>query len=209
MGSLTSERRSAALDISLRDFRTASLEPGDYENDETVDRSVLVVAVGVVGGGMAFLLSVLFLLFPEWIRPIAFGTTPSAPRVLAVFLRPDAAAHNGWAQGTPFHQAQARNLMIDQPGRSQDTAQTPSANQTLRVTLPPRGQSSAQATLSSSGRTFQRVADNTPRQPAVQPPAGAWAVPVPNNGTRSQQRQSNVASLGVAAARHASGKKPV
>ena len=193
------------MDISLRDFRTASLEPGDYEN-ETVDRSVLVVAVGVVGGGMAFLLGVLFLLFPEWIRPIAFATTPSAPRVLAVFLRPDAAAHNGWAQGTPSHQA--RSLVIDQPGRSQDTAQTPSANQTLRVTLPPTGQSSAQATPSSSGRTFKRVADNTPRQPAVQSPAGAWAVPVPNNGTRNQQRQSNTASLGMPAAGHASGKKP-
>lgn len=196
------------MDISLRDFRTASLEPGDYESDERVDRSALVVAVGVVGGGMAFLLGVLFLLFPEWIRPIAFATTPSAPRVLAVFLRPDAAAHNGWAQGVPFHQAQARNLVIDQPGRTQDTAQTPSANQTLGVTLPPGGQSSAQATPSSSGQTFRRVADNAPRQPAVQPPAGARAVPVPNNGTRSQQRQSNAASLGLAAGGHASGKKP-
>jgi len=161
-----------ALYVSIRDFRIPSLEPGDYEKDERLDRSVLGVAVGVVSGGLAFLLGMVFLLFPEWIRPIAFGPGFSEPRVYAVLLRPHAAADNGGSQ------------------------ETPSANQPVSVNPPPRGQTSAQATPASTGQTFGRGGDDTASQPVVLPPASAQLVPVSNTGTPGPQGQSAAAGNG-------------
>ncbi len=196
-----------ALYISLRDFRVASLAPGDHEKDERLDRSVLVVALGVVGGGMAFLLGMVFLLFPEWIRPIAFAPGLSESRVHVVLVRPHAATDKGRGLETPFYQAQARNFSIDRSVRFQNTAQTPSGDQTVSVSSPPRGQASAEAPPPLRDRGLGRVADDTASQPAVQPPANAQPVAVPNTGTRSQQGQSNTANPRSEAAVHGSGKK--
>jgi hypothetical protein len=156
--------------VSLRDFTIPSLEPGDYEKDERLDRSVLVVALGVVSGGLAFLLGMVFLLFPEWIRPIAFGPGFSEPRVYAVLLRPHAAADNGGSQ------------------------ETPSANQPVSVNPPPRGQTSAQATPASTGQTFGRGGDNTASQPVV--PVSNTGTPGPQ-GQSAAAGNGNGKKLGL------------
>jgi hypothetical protein len=187
------------LDISLRNFRPVSLEPGDYEEDERLDRSVLMVALGVVSGGIAFLLGMVFLLFPEWIRPIAFGPGFSEPRTYAVLLRPVAAADKRWGKDTPLRQSQARNLLIDNllvnrsvPFRA--TAQTPRASPTVSINPPASGPASAQATPASTGQAFGRGAGKTPNQPVVLPLASAQPGPAPNIGTRGQHGPSNAAN---------------
>ncbi len=62
----------------------------NHAQDETFDRTVLVVALGILGGGMSFLLVMACLLFPEWMSP--FALAPGARRVAAsgrfVVLRP-------------------------------------------------------------------------------------------------------------------------
>ncbi len=202
-----------ALYISLKDFRIPSLEPGEHEKDERLDRSVLVVALGVVSGGMAFLLGMVFLLFPEWIRPIAFGPGFSEPRVYAVLLRPDAAAKRGGSQETPFHQAQATNVLIHNPViggsvRFPNTAQTPSsANPTVSVNPPSSGQASAPATPASTGQAFGGGAGNSPGQLIVLPPASAQPVPVPNTATQNPQVLSHAHNPRSAAAGH--GNQPI
>ncbi len=189
-----------ALYVSIRDFRIPSLEPGDHEKDERLDRSVLAVALGVVSGGLAFLLGMVFLLFPEWIRPIAFGPGFSEPTGYAVLLHPDAAADNGGRQKTLFHQARnvlTDNLSIDGSVPLPDTAQTPSANPTVSVNRPSSGQANVSATPASTARAFGRGGDNFPGQPVVLPPASAQPVPVPNTGTPSSQGQSVAAEHGI------------
>ncbi len=202
-----------ALYISVRDFRIPSLEPGDYEKDERLDRSVLVVALGVVSGGMAFLLGMVFLLFPEWIRPIAFGPGFTEPRVYAVLLRPDTAAQRGGSQETAFHQAQATNVLLHTPviGGSvpiPNTAQTPSsANPTVSVNPPSSGQASASATPASTGQAFGGGSGNSPGQLVVLPPASAQPVPVPNTATQSPQVLSHAPKPRTVAGGH--GNQPM
>ena len=198
--------------ISLGDFRIPSLEPGDHEKDERLDRSVLVVALGVVSGGLAFLLGMVFLLFPEWIRPIAFGPGFSQPPVYAVLLRPAAAADKRGNLETPFHHAQARNLLVDNLSIDgsvpfPNTAQTPSAKQPGSVTPPPTGQASAQAPPASTGQTFERGGSISLSLPVVLPPASAQRVPMPNTGPPIPQGQLGAAYSGSGAAGHGGGRK--
>ena len=49
------------------------LEPGYREQDERLDRRVLAAALGILGGGMSFLLAMMLLVFPEWISPLVFA----------------------------------------------------------------------------------------------------------------------------------------
>lgn len=50
------------------------LEPGYRGRDERLDRRVLAAVLAMLGGGIAFLLAVVFVAFPEWIDPQAFAT---------------------------------------------------------------------------------------------------------------------------------------
>jgi hypothetical protein len=50
------------------------VEPGYRGQDERLDKSVLAGALGILGGGMLFLLAMMFLFFPEWISPRVFAS---------------------------------------------------------------------------------------------------------------------------------------
>ncbi len=85
---------SVASHFSLRDFRTASLDAGEHAHDERLDRAVLAVALSIVGAGMAFLLAMAFVFFPEWIRVTSFASDSGAPSPGAVLHRRIVAAAN-------------------------------------------------------------------------------------------------------------------
>lgn len=49
------------------------LEPGYPGQDEKLDKRVLAAVLGILGGGMSFLLVMMLLVFPEWISPLVFA----------------------------------------------------------------------------------------------------------------------------------------
>ena len=60
--------------ISLDGEAKVSLEESSYrDQSEALDRTILVVSLGVLGGGMSFLLAMVFLFIPEWTSPSVFA----------------------------------------------------------------------------------------------------------------------------------------
>ncbi len=49
------------------------LEPGYRGQDQRLDKSVLAAVLGILAGGMSFLLAMMLLVFPEWISPLVFA----------------------------------------------------------------------------------------------------------------------------------------
>ncbi len=75
----------------------AAVDPKRSSPDqhETLDKTAVLTALAVLGLGMMFLSAMLFLLFPEWIRPRAFATESSTPPLSIVTLRPPAPFEEG------------------------------------------------------------------------------------------------------------------
>lgn len=103
----------------------AAVDPKRSSPDqhETLDKTAVLTALAVLGLGMMFLAAMLFLLFPEWIRPRAFATESSTPPISIVTLRPPAPFEEGQvapgtmspvrrpvSQGTPAVREPARAL---------------------------------------------------------------------------------------------------
>lgn len=68
--------------------KVSGRERSDHAQDETFDRIILVAALGILGGGMSFLLVMAILLFPEWISPLTLApgarTTAASGRIVVL-----------------------------------------------------------------------------------------------------------------------------
>ncbi len=64
-----------------------------------VDKTAFLTALTVLGVGMSFLVAMMFVLFPEWVRPRAFATETSTPPGRIFTLR---APHNSCSSSEGF-----------------------------------------------------------------------------------------------------------
>lgn len=72
-------------------------EPDYSGPDEGLDRKIFVAALGVLGGGLSFLVAMMFLFFPDWVSPRTFRTWFRVPaaRAVSVFVSTGADAMAG------------------------------------------------------------------------------------------------------------------
>ncbi len=78
------------MEVSGEERATVDPKQSSPDQHETLDKSAVLTALAVLGLGMMFLSAMLFLLFPEWIRPRAFATEASTRPISIVTLRPSA-----------------------------------------------------------------------------------------------------------------------
>ena len=177
--------------FSLGDFRTASLDVGEHAHDERLDRTVLAVALSIVGAGMAFLLAMAFVFFPEWIRVNSFASNAGAPSPGAALHSPIVAAENVQDDEKPLHQFQSQAIARSR-GRAGESAASGIGKEIQRVAP----QVAATGPAGSPSPSIAPVGTE-PAAGGIRPPAGRSGAANPGSPSavhRSERARSDAAA---------------
>lgn len=188
------------------------LEPGYRGPDDRLDRSILAGAMAILGTGMAFLVCMLFLMFPDWIKPRDFANgvrtfvarveVLSAASVSAASMSAaSVAVDDGWAANgaRPGQVALTLGLLTDPSDEAFIPTSGLSAEKVATGTAPlpnsvPVGLQTGNGLERDSGKSIEGLRDEIGVVgPAEAPEPNSYAAP---DGSHDATQTANPSSKG-------------
>lgn len=106
------------------------------EPPEAVDKTAFLTALTVLGVGMSFLVAMMFVLFPEWIRPRAFATETSTSPGRIFTLRAPSSLEVGPVRVAPVQRKVVRETVRSLPERTRSVAPADPTRSILAAEFP-------------------------------------------------------------------------